>query len=102
MANSSSDDSTPPSSAFPTIAQWLTTLESDADYNPDHLCFSQYASEINKQGYYRLDELSRACQNKGLHELGVQIPPGLSEKLCHAMRREVRKTSRKFLASRKL
>ncbi|KAF8343150.1 uncharacterized protein EI90DRAFT_3011525 [Cantharellus anzutake] len=91
MAMSSSNDFTPPSSAFPSIAQWLGMLEANADFNPNQLCFTQYVSEINEQGYHCLDEL----QNKGLCELGVDIPPGLSEKLGRAMQQEVRK----FLAN---
>ncbi|KAF8333226.1 uncharacterized protein EI90DRAFT_3015637 [Cantharellus anzutake] len=100
MLVSSSDDFTPPSSAFPTIGDWLQGLEEDAGFNPDQLQFTQYAAQLNQLGYYRLDVLAAACQEKGLHELGVDILPGLSAKLCRAMRSEFKKVSRKFMRSK--
>ncbi|KAF8344357.1 uncharacterized protein EI90DRAFT_3011083 [Cantharellus anzutake] len=89
LAPQSSEDLTPPPSAFPTVERWLDKLEDDSDFNPDGLLFSQYLVEINDLGYLHIGELSRACLSDGLHGLGVNIPHGLSEKLCHAMHHKI-------------
>ncbi|KAF8328915.1 uncharacterized protein EI90DRAFT_3125662 [Cantharellus anzutake] len=41
LAPQSSEDLTPPPSAFPTVEHWLDELENDSDFNPDGLLFSQ-------------------------------------------------------------
>src|SRR5260370_10312363 len=80
----SSDDVAPPSSLFPTIAKWLERLQGDRSTFPDGQNLIQYVLPLSQKGYFRLDDLLRACGNigaQGLQEIDVGLIQGLSAKL---------------------
>ena len=98
----SSDDVSPPSSSFPPIAQWLEKLQGDHSIFPDGQNLVQYVLPLSQKGYFRLDDLLRACGNvgaQGLLEIDVGLSRGLSEKLYALLRADCKVIIRKFKAS---
>ena len=98
----SRNDVSPPSSLFPTIAQWLERLQDDHSVFPDGQNLIQYTVPLSQKGYFHLDDLLQACSSvgaQGLQEIDVGLSHGLSEKLYALICADCKGIIRNFEAS---